>query len=66
MKRLSVLLWCVAVSVCGCQTLAKPTSETQVDRELVTHPAPRLPDQGPTQQEPRPGFEQEPPKSQSP
>ena len=66
MSRISPLILGIVLGACGCQTLAKPASETQVDQELIAKPAPNIPQQEPVQHEPRPGFEQEPQKSQSP
>jgi hypothetical protein len=52
------------LSAGGCQTAARPVGETLVDQELA-QPAPRQPPPEASQDEPRPGFEQESPKAQS-
>ena len=66
MRLQHAILLGIIVSACaGCQTLAKPATETQVDQDLVTRPTPPITRQEPTQHEPRPGFDQEPPKSQT-
>ena len=54
------------LSVVGCQMLRHPVTETNVDQELTTQPAPTTPPPEVSHEEPRAGFEQEPPKSQQP
>ena len=54
------------LSACGCRTMHRPASETSVDQQLNTSPAPSEPLPNATANEPRPSFEQEPPKSQNP
>ena len=50
----------LAAFAAGCRTTGQPASEVMVDKEIVGKPAPNTaPDQA-TQQEPRPGYEQEP------
>lgn len=65
-RALYFLIALFACSTSGCQTLGKPISETDVDQALIVHPPPSTPPPEASSGEPRPGFEQESPKSQTP
>jgi hypothetical protein len=68
----SVSRWVVGLAIAltmtasGCMRLQRPPGETIVDQELTINPAPSVTPPETVQPEPRPGFEQEPPKSDSP
>ena len=63
LHRLAVLLFAVLIAS-GCQTMNQPASES-IDRAM-TAPAPATPPQEASQNEPRPGFDQETTKAQTP
>ena len=54
------------IFIAGCQTLQQPRTESVIDEEITTKPAPSTPPPEVTDDQPRSGFEQEPPKSQEP
>lgn len=61
-----LLIGCLGLNVAGCQTMNHPVTEATVDRELNTRPAPNSPPPTAAPEKPRPEFQQESPKSQTP
>ena len=55
----------VALLLTGCRT-TQGVSETSVDQEMTQRPAPVSQPAGAVQEQPRPNFDQESPKSQTP
>ena len=66
LRLLDILVAFLVIGASGCQTIRKPVSETDVDQALIVRPTPSTPPPETAPSEPRPGFEQEPPKSQNP
>lgn len=64
-RELSIAVICIVLGTGGCRSIGQPADESMIDREVVRKQAPNPPPAEMTQEEPRPGFEQEPSGSQT-